>query len=239
VSFYVLPEDLDPPHPRYDAELREARLAGASPQKVLEITLSQIASRKRTPVLAKLEEHLASGHKILLFTGRRDDNDQLVHEMGSFVAKKVRRGALPDGVRLWGAHGGVSFRRRSEIVEDYMGHPGPCVLAGTWQALGTSLNLQDTDAVFVLKLPESPGALRQLEGRAARIGQRRSLLIYYVIAEGTPEERYASLLIDKLPAVEYLPEDKELGEAKTVLAGLDPNESDADFASAVLGDLDE
>ena len=105
--------------------------------------------------------------------------------------------------------------------------------------MGTSLNLQDTDAVFVLKLPESPGALRQLEGRAARIGQRRSLLIYYVIAEGTPEERYASLLIDKLPAVEYLPEDKELGEAKTVLAGLDPNESDADFASAVLGDLDE
>jgi hypothetical protein len=67
---------------------------------------------------------------------------------------------------------------------------------------------------------------------------RRSVVIYYVIAEGTPDEHIAQILIDKLPACETVANDLELGAAKDVLAGFDPNESDEDFAASVLADLD-
>jgi len=81
------------------------------------------------------------------------------------------------------------------------------------------MNIQDTDAALFVQLPYTPGELRQAEGRFARLGQERPLVVYFIIAEDTVDEHVASILIDKLDAVETVSQDNELVEAKSVLAG--------------------
>jgi SNF2 family DNA or RNA helicase len=179
-----------------------------------------------------VEDHVASKHKVVLFTGRRRDCEALGKSVRSSQLIKKKE------VSVYCAHGGNSQQERDQIIQEYMAHPGPCVLVGTGPAFGESLNIHDTDAAFFVMLPYTPGQLRQWEGRFCRLGQARPVIIYYVIAEGTVDEHMAAILIDKLPAVEKVVEDKELAEAEGVLAGYDPNETDEEFATSVLADLD-
>ena len=88
--------------------------------------------------------------------------------------------------------------------------------------------MQDTDAAFFVMLPYTPGQLRQWEGRFARLGQKRPVTIYYVIAEGTVDEHIADILVSKLPAVQQIVNDEELAEAQGVIAGIENTEEIVD-----------
>jgi superfamily II DNA or RNA helicase len=226
-SVYITPEDQCAPSAGFAAELRAAKARG--PTAVLECQLAQAASKKRKAVLDMIEDHVRSKHKVVVFTGRKKDCD----ELGQDVRK-----ALNSGVTVWSAHGEQSVASRQAIIDEYMTHPGPCVLVGTGHAFGESLNIHDTDAAFFVMLPYTPGQLRQWEGRFTRLGQRRPVVIYYVIAEGTVDEHVAAILIDKLPAVEDIAKDTELARAKDILAGFDPSQTEEDFVASVLADLD-
>lgn len=229
-SVYIAPEDQTRPSGGFAKQLREAKTRGAS--SLLEAKLMQAASKKRKAVRSMVEDHASSGQKIVLFTGRRRDCDELGDELRKipFVKKNA--------VKVWAAHGDQTTQARQEIVDEYMAHPGPCVLVGTGHAFGESLNIDDTHAAFFVMLPYTPGQLRQWEGRFHRASTKHPVVIYYVIAEGTVDEHVASILIDKLPAVEKIAEDSELAEAGDVLAGFDPNETPEAFAASVLADLD-
>ena len=229
-SVYLLPEDQCAPTGGFAAELREAKKRG--PGAVLEVRLAQAASKKRKAVLDMVEDHVSSGQKVAIFTGRRRDCDDL----GSRIAKS--QVVKSKNATVWSAHGAQSTEFRQGIVDEYMSHPGPCVLVGTGHAFGESLNLHDADAVFFVMLPYTPGQLRQWEGRFTRLGQKRPVVIYYVIAEDTVDEHIASILIDKLPAVQKVVKDEELALAGDILGGVDDAESIEDFAAGVLEALD-
>lgn len=229
-SVYIAPEDQRRPSGGFAKQLREASKRGAT--ALLEAKLAQAASKKRRAVLTMVEDHLSSGQKITLFTARRRDCD----ELGELILK--RQFVKKNKVKVWAAHGDQSTAARQDIVDEYMAHPGPCALVGTGHAFGESLNIDDTDAVFFVMLPYTPGQLRQWEGRFHRASTKKKVVIYYVIAEDTVDEHVASILIDKLPAVETIAEDTELGEAEGVLSGIDPDETPEEFAAAVLDLLD-
>lgn len=151
------------------------------------------ASRKRGWVPKALPEYFSAGKgKLLVFTGRRRDAEDL----GRRIAKL--------GVQTWSTHGGDSTDARQEIQDVYMVHPGPCVLVATVDSFGESRNLQDTDVLVMVQLPYTPGKIDQAEGRGHRLGASRPFLVLYLIAEGTIDERVASLVIDKLPAVQAI-----------------------------------
>lgn len=229
-SVYILPEDQCRPSAGFPAELREAQKRGAG--AVLEVRLAQAASKKRKAVAGMIEDHISSNHKLVVFTGRKRDCD----ELGELVRKlpAVKR----NSATVWSAHGSQSTDHRQSIIDDYMAHPGPCILVGTGHAFGESLNIHDTDAALFVMLPYTPGQLRQWEGRFARLGQKRPVVIYYVIAEDTVDEHIASILIDKLPAVQRIVQDAELAEAGDVLAGIDTDETDEEFMVSILALLD-
>tara|TARA_Y100000310_G_scaffold318234_1_gene372047 strand:- start:1082 stop:2188 length:1107 start_codon:yes stop_codon:yes gene_type:complete len=229
-SVYVAPEDQCRPAGGFAKERKDAAKRGAT--ALLEVSLAEAASRKRTAVIGIVEDHVRSGQKVVCFTGRRRDCEKLGKSVSSCSA--VKKG----NIKVWAAHGGQSQKVRDQIVQDYMAYRGSCVLVGTMQAFGESINIDDTDAALFVMIPYTPGVLRQAEGRFHRASTKRPVIIYYIIAEGTVDEHMAAILIDKLPAVEKVARDTELGEAKDVLAGLDPNESDEDFAASVLADLD-
>lgn len=210
-SVYVAPEDQVKPSGSFQKELTDAAKRGAS--ALMEVELALAASKKRKAVVGLVEDHLYAGQKVIIFTGRRRDCDELGK---SFKATKAQ---------VWASHGGDSTATRQRIVDEYMSHPGPCLLVGTGDAFGEALNLHDTDALLFVMLPWTPGQVRQWEGRVARLGQKRPVTIYYVVAEGTVDEHVADKLVSKLPSVEAVAGDKELGEARGVIAGIEDEEA--------------
>jgi SNF2 family DNA or RNA helicase len=219
-SSYVAPEDQVRPSAGFQKELNEAAKRG--PSALLEVKLAQAASKKRKAVMGLVEDHLSSGQKVVVFTGRRRDCEELGKAFKDVKAK------------VWASHGGDSTQFRQQVVDDYMAHPGPCLLVGTGDAFGESINLQDTDAALFVMLPYTPGQVRQWEGRFCRLGQKRPVVIYYVIAEDSVDEHVADILINKLPSVEAITRDEELAEASDVIAGIDDPESLADSILAKL-----
>lgn len=227
-SVYIPQEQQCRPSAGFAKQLKDASARG--PGAVLEVQLARSASMKRTAVIELIESHVESHQKVVVFTGRKEDCDTLAEAVRKAVGGKGK-------AQVWSAHGESSTKARQQIIDEYMAHPGPCVLVGTGHSFGESLNLQDTDAALFVMLPYDPGQLRQWEGRFTRRGQKRPVVIYYVIAEGTVDEHVAGILIEKLPAVERVAKDSELAEAGDVLAGFDAVDRD-DFARQVLNDLD-
>jgi SNF2 family DNA or RNA helicase len=74
-------------------------------------------------------------------------------------------------------------------------------------------------------LPYTPGQIIQWEGRLCRHGQKRPVLIQYLIAEGTVDEHVAGILLDKLPAVEDVSKDDSVLGLKDQLRGSDQEEA--------------
>jgi SNF2 family DNA or RNA helicase len=229
-SLYVAPEDQCRTSSGFAREIREAQKRG--PSHVLEVRLAQAASKKRKAVMGVIEDHVGSKQKVVVFTGRKRDCDALGETVRKLPLVKK------DSVQVWSAHGGQSTDVRQQIIDEYMAHPGPCVLVGTGHAFGESLNIHDTDAALFVMLPYTPGQLRQWEGRFTRLGQKRPVVIYYVIAEDSVDEHVAHILIDKLPAVEDVAQDTELAAARGILSGIDENETDEEFVASVLAELD-
>ena len=146
-----------------------------------------------------MKEAVGFGQKVVVFTGRRSDCDRLGKEIQSAV-----------NVAVWCAHGGTSTSERDKIRLEYMESTDPCVLVGTGDAWGESVNLQDTDLALFVMLPWTPRSIRQWEGRFSRTGQKRPVLVSYIISRGTVDEHVADILLDKLPAVSTIEDDQTL-----------------------------
>ena len=212
-SVYVAPCDQNRATAGFAAQMRAAAKRGAT--AILEVRLAQAASRKRKAILDMVSDGVGSGHKIVIFTGRRRDVDELGNALKKH--KDIKR----KNPKIWAAHGGIDTKQRQQIVDDYMADKGPCVLVGTGDAFGESLNMQDTDAAYFVMLPYTPGQIRQWEGRFCRLGQKRPVTIYYVIAEDSVDEHVADILINKMGPVERIIQDHELAESKEAIGGLD------------------
>lgn len=222
-SMYISAAEQCDAAPGFTREQKAAAGRGAS--ALLELKLAEAASKKRKAVLGRIADHVESGHKIVVFTGRRRDSDDLATSI---------RGACRKAT-VWCGHGGHSQNERDEIKRDYIAHEGGCVLVGTGEAWGTAVDgLQCTDAAFFVMLPYTPGQLTQWEGRFTRLGQDRPVCVYYVIAEGTVDEHVASILLDKIARVERVADGGSLDGASEALAGLDDPEAIADSILAKI-----
>ena len=177
----------------------------------------EAASRKHKYVEDRVTEALKSDQKVVIFTGRRADCDRLSHRIRK-VVEKIK------GCTVWSAHGGVDPSVRDGIRHEYMDHPGPCLLIGTGDAWGESIDLQDTDLALITMLPWTPDKVIQWEGRFSRLGQKRPVLVSYVVARNTADEHVADLLLEKLPHVGEIGEDAAAEEIEGVLAGVDNTE---------------
>ena len=226
-TWYIAPSEQVAPTGGWKRVVKAATARGAS--ALLEVRLSMAASSKRRAVLQRIGEHVESGHKVVVFTARRKDAEEL-----GDAARKLRGGSTPEAV--WCGHGGHTQAERRKMLAAYIASEGKCVLVGTGEAWGTGIDgLQCTDAAIFALLPYTPGQLDQWEGRFTRHGQDRPVTIYYPIAEGTADEHLASILLDKLPAVEALVGIDSLEGAAEALSG---HEDDPDtFAAGVLAAL--
>lgn len=90
--------------------------------------------------------------------------------------------------------GRVTGRKRTEIVHQFRSHPRKRLLFGNWIAAGVGITLTAAWNVAAFDLPWTPGELLQGEDRCHRIGQKHNVIINYLTALGTIEEKQMTLL---------------------------------------------
>jgi SNF2 family DNA or RNA helicase len=136
-------------------------------------------SAKLEILLPRLEELAEEGHKALVFS-----------QFTSFLA--LLRG------RLEAQHIGYEYldgrtRDRAARVERFQSDPGCRLFLISLKAGGLGLNLTAAEYVFLLDPWWNPAAEAQAIDRAHRIGQRRHVFAYRLIARDTVEEKVAEL----------------------------------------------
>jgi SNF2 family DNA or RNA helicase len=193
---------------------------------LLEAKLMEAAAKKRKLLLELVEEAVASKQKVVIFTGRREDCDKLGEEVRNRFAEEAT---------IFSGHGGTPAGVRDDMQQAYMAAAGPAILVGTGDAWGEGVNLQDTDLMLIAMLPYTPGQIVQWEGRVARHGQKRPVLIQYLVAEGSVDEHVAEILLTKLPAVEDVSHDDSVTGLADQLRGSDDEEAIIDSILSKLG----
>lgn len=151
--------------------------------------LSQIESLKQIAVKGKMEaaiewirDFLETGEKLVLFAVHKAVINRIMDEFGN-VAVKI--------------DGSVSAKDRDLAATRFQEDERTLLFVGNIKAAGVGLTLTRASNVAFLELPWSPGDLDQAEDRCHRIGQKDSVNIHYLLANGTIESDLAQLLDKK------------------------------------------
>ncbi|WP_308368255.1 MULTISPECIES: DEAD/DEAH box helicase [unclassified Microbulbifer] len=135
-------------------------------------------SAKLEALLEMLEEMLAEGRKILLFSQ--------FTSMLSIVERELNKRGIAHS-KLTGR-----TRKRDEAINLFQSGEVPLFLISL-KAGGFGLNLTAADTVIHYDPWWNPAAENQATDRAHRIGQQKAVFVYKLIAEGTIEERIQEL----------------------------------------------
>lgn len=81
------------------------------------------------------------------------------------------------------------LHERQGIIDKFSQHPGKArVLLASIKACGMGINLTEASRVILLDLVWNPSCTKQAIGRAFRIGQKKVVHVYQLVAHGTLEE---------------------------------------------------
>jgi hypothetical protein len=149
-----------------------------------------------TSKLDKLEELLSdlteSGHRVLVFS-------QFTMHLALVQTALRKRGLAYSYL-----DGSTALTERSRLVEQFQAGLGGGVFLISLKAGGTGLTLTAADYVVHLDPWWNPAVEDQASDRAHRIGQKRPVTIYRLIAEGTIEQKILALHADKRELVDSL-----------------------------------
>jgi superfamily II DNA or RNA helicase len=140
---------------------------------------SAATSSKLELLLELVDEAIAEGHKMLVFSQWTTLLD---------LVEPHLRAAGFGFTRIDG-----STRNRAEVVDDFQRPDGPPVLLASLKAGGVGLNLTAADHVFILDPWWNPFVEDQAADRTHRIGQDRPVSVYRLVAADTVEERVLAL----------------------------------------------
>lgn len=140
-------------------------------------------SGKMQMLFSLLDNIYENGEKTLIFTQYREMGDLLVPLL------QKRYHSTP----LW-LHGGVSRKKRDQMVEDFQTRPHVKTMLLSLKAGGTGLNLTKASHVIHYDLWWNPAVENQATDRAYRIGQKNNVMVYRMITEGTFEEKINAMI---------------------------------------------
>ena len=159
-------------------------------------------SGKLSVLADKMEETIANNHKVVIFS-------QFVG-----LLKRVRtclEKRFPELVinELTG-----NTKDRSEPVQKFQRAKKPTVILVSLKAGGTGITLHNADYLFLMDPWWNPAVEEQAIDRVHRIGQKKTVMVFRMISEGTIEEKIQELkshkkelfnkLVGKIPDVSIL-----------------------------------
>jgi SNF2 family DNA or RNA helicase len=133
-----------------------------------------------------LTEIDAMGEKTLIFTQYTQMGDLLVDLLESRFNNKVPF-----------LHGGLTLKKRDEIVHDFQHDHQTRIFIVSLKAGGTGLNLTAATHVIHYDLWWNPAVEAQATDRAYRIGQKKQILVHRLLTSNTFEERIDDMIKSK------------------------------------------
>ncbi|MCB9645216.1 MAG: DEAD/DEAH box helicase [Deltaproteobacteria bacterium] len=181
---------------------------------------SALPSAKHERLMGLLEALMAAGQRALVFS-------QFVRQL-DLLQEALHRAGIPFLVLT----GSTPASERARRVEAFQAGEGAVFLISL-KAGGTGLNLTEADAVIHMDPWWNPAAEDQASDRAHRIGRRRPVTIYRLVAEGTIEAAIVDLQDDKRATADAVLGGASAGAKLTtedlaalIRAGLDDPEAD-------------
>jgi SNF2 family DNA or RNA helicase len=194
----VLEVSLTPRHRAiYETHLQRERQLSLDAALVDE-EYDKVSSAKVDVLVDHLLELAAEGHRALVFS-----------QFTSFLAR-VRQRLDREGIGSTYLDGRT--RRRGEVVEGFKRGDDPVFLISL-KAGGVGLTLTEADYVFVLDPWWNPAVEAQAVDRAHRIGQRRQVFVYRLVARDTIEEKVMALKARKAALFAQVVDDDALMSA--------------------------
>jgi SWI/SNF-related matrix-associated actin-dependent regulator of chromatin subfamily A-like protein 1 len=157
-------------------------------------TLVEIEGLKQLAVKGKMKQvidwinnFLEADGKLVVFAVHKFVIDQL---MDAFKGISVK------------IDGSVSMVDRQKAVDAFQTDPKIKLFVGNIQAAGVGITLTAASSLVFIELGWSPSVMDQAAARIHRISQKFSVMIYYLLAVDTIEEKIAKLLDKKRKTVD-------------------------------------
>ena len=148
---------------------------------------SEERSHKLARVVQMIEEVIAEGESLLLFTQ--------FTEIGGALERHLRsRYHYP----TYYLHGGTSRSRRQAMIDTFQDpETEPSIFILSLKAGGVGITLTKANHVFHFDRWWNPAVENQATDRAFRIGQQKKVFVHKLVALGTLEERIDQMLEEK------------------------------------------
>ncbi len=154
-----------------------------------------------------LEEAESGGHKVLIFS-------QFVS-----MLKLIKEALAEDKIKHEYLDG--STKDRSERIDNFQNDPTVTAFLISLKAGGSGLNLTAADTVIHYDPWWNPAVEEQASDRAHRIGQKKVVTVYRLVAEGTIEEKILQLKQKKQELVSAVLSEDAGGSKKLSKSDLD------------------
>jgi len=141
-----------------------------------------VRSSKLDVLFEQLEDVIKEGHRALIFS-----------QFTGFLGK-VRDRLIAEGTEFTYLDGAT--RNRSAVVDEFKNGTAPLFLISL-KAGGFGLNLTEADYVFILDPWWNPASEAQAVDRTHRIGQKKNVMVYRLVAKDTIEEKVMALKAKK------------------------------------------
>jgi superfamily II DNA or RNA helicase len=190
------------------AGLTKLRQAACDPRLLgLPRAYSHEDSAKLVALRELVDEAESGGHKVLIFS-------QFVS-----MLKLIKEALTEDKIRYEYLDG--STKDRSERIDNFQNDPTITAFLISLKAGGSGLNLTAADTVIHYDPWWNPAVEDQASDRAHRIGQKRVVTVYRLVAEGTIEEKILQLKQKKRELVSAVLSEDEGGSKKLSKTDLD------------------
>jgi len=143
-------------------------------------TLKQLASAgKINSVKQWIKDFLNVENKLVIFCVHRNIIDTLMEEFKDIAVK---------------IDGSCSQQQRQMAIDRFQNDENTKLFIGNIRAAGVGITLTASSYVAFIELPWTPGELLQAEDRCHRIGQNKTVNIYYIISENTIEDKMMQII---------------------------------------------
>ncbi|MFM8417826.1 MAG: helicase-related protein, partial [Actinomycetota bacterium] len=138
-------------------------------------------SAKYERLMEIIDEHLAQGRKILIFSFFL----QVIADVSELVGGAAQ------------ITGATSHGDRQRIIDEFTNAPDARVLVGQIDAVGIGVNLQAAQVVIIMEPQLKPSTEWHAIARAHRMGQSKTVTVHRLMVRQTIEERIVDLLREK------------------------------------------
>lgn len=148
-----------------------------------------LAKAKINGIIEMANGILEQDRKVIIFSGYNEPLDMLEKYFGKVC------------VRI---DGSVSAQNRDQRIQQFLTDQATTVFIANMAAGGVGINLVNCSDVIFTNFPFTPAELYQAEDRTHRIGQTKSVNIYYTICSDSIDEYLYELIVEKATDINNL-----------------------------------